>query len=155
MSHVLPAQLPWWVAGPALGLVALYGLANVKLGVSGGWLQLLLLSQRREVTESWRLWFTGGLVGGALVAAALGSGRGSPGYGNLSDVLSPPLLVALLVLVGLAIGHGARWAGGCTSGHGISGCSAGSPESLVATGTFFSVAIVVTFAVHLMTGGAV
>ena len=38
---------------------------------------------------------------------------------------------------------------------GISGCSAGSPESFAATATFFIVAIVVTFGVHLLTGGAV
>ena len=52
-------------------------------------------------------------------------------------------------------GYGARWARGCTSGHGISGCSVGSPESFVATGVFFSVAVVVTLAVHVLTGGAV
>jgi len=154
--HLLPAQLPWWVAGPGIGLcvVALYALANVKLGVSGGWLQLVLLAQRRRVTESWRLWFTGGVVGGAILAAFLGTGHVS-GYGRLSAVLPAPVLAGVLLVVGLLIGYGARWAGGCTSGHGISGCAAGSPESLAATSTFFGVAIAVTFAVHLLTGGAV
>ena len=131
MSQVLPEQLPWWVAGPGVGLcvVALYALANLKLGVSGGWLQLLFLAERRPLTEPWRLWFTGALVAGAFLAAALGAGRTS--------------------------GYGARWAGGCTSGHGISGCSAGSPESFAATATFFGVAVAVTLVVHLLTGGAV
>lgn len=153
---VIPDQLPWWVAGPGVGLcvVALYALAGVKLGVSGGWLQLLFLAERRPLTEAWRLWFTGALVVGAVIAALLGTGR-VDGYGALSDALSPPLLAGVLVLAGLLIGYGARWAGGCTSGHGISGCSAGSPESLAATATFFGVAIVVTFGVHLLTGGAV
>lgn len=43
MSHVIPDQLPWWLAGPGVGLcvAALYALANVRLGVSGGWLQLV------------------------------------------------------------------------------------------------------------------
>ena len=43
MTDLLPAQLPWWVAGPGIGLcvVALYALAGVKLGVSGGWLQVV------------------------------------------------------------------------------------------------------------------
>ena len=156
MVHLLPAQLPWWVAGPGIGLcvVALYALANVKLGVSGGWLQLVLLAQRRRVTESWRLWFTGGVVGGAILAAFLGTGHVS-GYGRLSAVLPAPVLAGVLLVVGLLIGYGARWAGGCTSGHGISGCAAGSPESIAATSTFFGVAIAVTFAVHLLTGGAV
>ena len=157
MSGVLPDQLPWWVAGPGVGLcvVALYGLANARLGVSGGWLQLLLVAQRRPVTEAWRLWFNGGLVVGAVVAAVLGRGFVVHGYGALSAHLPSYALVPLLLVVGLLIGYGARWARGCTSGHGISGCSVGSPESLVATGVFFSVAVVVTLAVHALTGGAV
>jgi hypothetical protein len=38
--NLLPAPLPWWLAGPGLGLcgAALYGLANRRLGVSGAWL---------------------------------------------------------------------------------------------------------------------
>ena len=156
MLHVIPAQLPWWLAGPGVGLcvVALYALANVKLGVSGGWLQLVLLLQRRRATESWRLWFTGGLVGGAFLAAVLGAGRVS-GYGALSRHLPVGALAVVLVVVGLLIGYGARWAGGCTSGHGISGCSAGSPESFAATATFFLVAIVVTAVVHMLSAGAI
>ncbi len=53
MVDVIPDQLPWWVAGPGIGLcvVALYALANLKLGVSGGWLQLLLVLERRPMTE--------------------------------------------------------------------------------------------------------
>ncbi|MGZ4441796.1 MAG: hypothetical protein ACXVXC_01425 [Nocardioidaceae bacterium] len=49
--------------------MTVYALANAKLGVSGGWLQLLLFVERRPLTEPWRLWFTGGLVGGAVLAA--------------------------------------------------------------------------------------
>lgn len=156
MLHVIPDQLPWWLAGPGVGLcvVALYALAGVKLGVSGGWLQLVLLLQRRGTTEPWRLWFTGGLVGGAFAAAALGAGRVT-GYGLLSRHLPAVVLAVVLLVTGLLIGYGARWAGGCTSGHGISGCSAGSPESLAATATFFVVAIVVTVAIHVATAGAV
>ncbi|HEY6931785.1 MAG TPA: YeeE/YedE thiosulfate transporter family protein [Marmoricola sp.] len=156
MPHVIPAQLPWWLAGPGIGLcvVALYALANVKLGVSGGWLQLVFLAQRRPVTEPWRLWFTGGLVAGAFLAAGLGAGRVT-GYGALSRHLPAPVLVVVLLVVGVLIGYGARWAGGCTSGHGISGCSAGSPESFAATATFFAVAIVVTVVVHVLSAGAV
>lgn len=156
MWNLLPDQLPWWAAGPGIGLcvVALYALSNLRLGVSGGWLQLLLFVERRPVTEPWRLWFTGGLIGGAGLAAMLGTGR-TQGYGSLSAALDLPALLAVLLLAGLLIGYGARWAGGCTSGHGISGCSAGSPESIAATATFFGVAIAVTFAVHHLTGGVV
>jgi uncharacterized membrane protein YedE/YeeE len=152
---VIPGQLPWWIAGPGVGLcvVALYAVANLKLGVSGGWLQLVLAVQRRPVSEPWRLWFVLGLAIGAVLAARLGA-RHVSGYGDLSDVLAPVPLVLVLLGVGMLIGYGARWAGGCTSGHGISGCSAGSPESFATTGTFFAVAIAVTFVLHGLTGGA-
>ena len=156
MWDVIPEQLPWWIAGPGIGLcvVALYALANVKLGVSGGWLQVVFLLERRPLTEPWRLWFLGGLVGGAVVAPLLGTAR-THGYGNLSEALGAPALLGLLLVVGVLIGYGAKWAGGCTSGHGSSGCSAGSPESLVATSTFFAVAVAVALVVHLVSGGLV
>lgn len=154
---MLPSQLPWWVAGPGVGVcvVAMYGLANRKLGVSGGWLQVVNAAERRPITEPWRLFFNGGLVIGAVVAAVLGSGRTAAGYGALGAALGAPALVVVLLLVGVAIGYGARWAGGCTSGHGISGCAVRSPDSLAATATFFAVAVVVTLLVHALSGGAV
>lgn len=152
---VLPSQLPWWIAGPGIGLcvVALYGLLNVKLGVSGGWLQLLFIVQGRQVTEAWRLWFNGGLIGGAVGAASLSSGWEFRSYGALSESLSTPLLTVVLLMVGVLIGYGARSAGGCTSGHGISGCSAGSPDSIAATATFFGVAVIVAFILNGVIGG--
>ena len=107
----------------------------------------------REVTEPWRIWFLGGLVVGAVLAALLGTGR-VHGYGALGELLPAPALALVLLLSGLAIGYGARWAGGCTSGHGIAGCSAGNPESFGATATFFGVAVAVTLLLHALTGGS-
>ena len=154
MLEVLPAQLPWWVAGPGIGLTvaALYALGNLRMGVSGAWAQLLLVSRRRPATETWRLWFLGGLVGGAALAAVLGQVR-LRGLGPLGDLMPWPVLVVVLLVSGLALGYGARWAGGCTSGHGLAGCSAGSRGSLVATAVFFGVAVAVTWALHLVSGG--
>jgi uncharacterized membrane protein YedE/YeeE len=153
--HLIPQQLPWWLAGPGIGLcvVAMYGLANARLGVSGGWLQVIAAVRRQPVTEPWRIWFLAGLLAGAGAAGLLGAGRVS-GYGALGHLLSPAALAVVLLLAGVAIGYGARWAGGCTSGHGIAGCSAGSPESFAATATFFGVAVAVTLLLHLLTGGS-
>ena len=39
-------------------------------------------------------------------------------------------------------------------GHGMSGCAAGSPDSVVMTATFFSVAVAVTLGLNALTGGA-
>jgi hypothetical protein len=156
MLGVLPAQLPWWVTGPGVGLcvIALYGLSNARLGVSGSWLAATVAPIEGWRGERWRVVFLGGMIAGALLAALLGTGVTLHGYGQLSVVLTPPVLVPVLLIAGVALGYGSRWAGGCTSGHGLSGCPAGSPDSLATTATFFGTAIVVTFALHLLTGGA-
>ena len=92
---------------------------------------------------------------GALVASFL---RGSPSlrlsYEPLLTVVPLALAPVVLFIGGMAMGYGARWAGGCTSGHGISGSASLSPGSLVATMTFVGVAIALAFAFHFLTGGA-
>ena len=47
----------------------------------------------------------------------------------------------LLIIAGLLVGIGTRISGGCTSGHGISGCGKFSLRSIVATVTFMIVGI--------------
>lgn len=42
---------------------------------------------------------------------------------------------------GVAVGFGTRMSGGCTSGHGLSGCSRFVPRSLLATAVFLGTAI--------------
>lgn len=154
MLGLFDGQLPWWAVGPGLGLcvVAMYALVGARLGVSGGWLSLIARAEGWQ-PESWRRSFIAALVLGSLAAAVLGPPVELHGYGRLSELLPTPVLVVVLLLVGLALGYGARWAGGCTSGHGLSGCATGSPDSLVATATFFAVAVVVTLTLHALTGG--
>jgi len=155
MLEVLPDRLPWWLAGAGVGgcVIVMYAVANLRLGVSGSWLQVLAVARGRRPTEPWRLWFLSGLLGGVAIAAVLGSFH-LHGYGALGATLSPWALVPVLLGDGVAIGYGARWAGGCTSGHGISGCSARSPASFVTTAVFFGTAVVVTLGLHALTGGA-
>ena len=52
----------------------------------------------------------------------------------------------LLIGGGVAVGFGTRMSGGCTSGHGLSGCARIVPRSLVATATFLGAAILLTLA---------
>lgn len=61
--------------------------------------------------------------------------------------LGTPQGVVMLILGGFMIGFGTRYAGGCTSGHSISGMSALQPSSLVATGGFFIGGLIAT---HLL-----
>ncbi|MBX7078701.1 MAG: YeeE/YedE family protein [Nannocystaceae bacterium] len=52
-----------------------------------------------------------------------------------------------LLLGGALVGLGARMAGGCSSGHGLSGVARLQPASLVATATFLAAAIATTWVV--------
>jgi len=148
--------LPWYVGGPIFGLcvAALYAIGNRRLGVSGSYLAVGKVLLRRPGVETWRLWFLGGLVVGAAGAAMAGGRFAEGGYGSLSTTVPAHVLVAMLLGGGVLIGYGARYAGGCTSGHGISGCSSLSGGSYVTTAVFFSTAVAVTWVLHLVSGGA-
>ena len=102
MLDVIGAQLPWWVAGPGVGLcvVALYGLINARLGVSGAWLATIAPVEGWR-PEPWRRTFLLALVGGCVVAALLGPPVVVHGYGRLSEVLPPVVAGA-----GAAAGRG-------------------------------------------------
>ncbi len=58
-------------------------------------------------------------------------------------------LMTLFVGGGL-VGFGTQLAGGCTSGHGLSGASRLVPASLVATLSFFGAAVVFSMALHYL-----
>ena len=153
--EILPERLVWYIAGPLMGLcvVALYALANRPLGATTAYAETFKFLRRRRF-ESWRVWFFAGLIGGAVAAGLLRGGiSGTTGYGALGDFVPLGALVPVLLGAGVVMGFGARWSGGCTSGHGLRGTSSLSPASLAATGTFMATAVAVTALVHLATGG--
>ena len=116
----------------------------------------------------WNLLFFGGIaIGGFLAAfvfanpepvaisqatvrdlAALGVQQGAgllpASLFSWTGLASLPGLV-LMVVGGFLVGFGARYAGGCTSGHGISGLAELQWPSLVAVVGFFVGGIVVSF----------
>lgn len=51
----------------------------------------------------------------------------------------------ILIVAGILVGFGSRYAGGCTSGHGIVGLSSLSMESLIAVGGFFIGGLIMTW----------
>jgi hypothetical protein len=55
-----------------------------------------------------------------------------------------------LMLGGTMVGFGTQMGGGCTSGHGLSGCSRLVPASLLATCMFFGSAVAVSFFVEVI-----
>lgn len=57
----------------------------------------------------------------------------------------------LLIVAGLLVGIGTRFASGCTSGHGVCGLSRLSPHSLAATLSFMAAGFVTVYALrHLL-----
>ncbi len=54
-----------------------------------------------------------------------------------NDALTDPKVLILLIVGGFLVGFGARYAGGCTSGHAISGLSDLQLPSLIAVFGFF------------------
>ena len=158
MIAILPERIPWFVAGPLIGLliVGLYAIANKPLGATKAYANVIAVLGFRPQVEMWRLWYFGGLLAGALIAALL---QGGPtvnlGYGVLGRVLPLPVLIPLLFVGGILMGYGARWAGGCTSGHGLCGTAVRSAGSFVATISFMLTAVGVTLLAHLLTGGII
>jgi uncharacterized membrane protein YedE/YeeE len=151
VGNFLAQRPPAFLLGPLIGLVvvALYWVLNERIGVLGGYSRILERVTGRVGELGWKAWFLFGVIGGAL-AFRLASGFSAPsGYGWLSRTFDAPLpVIGLLVAGGALIGFGAKLAGGCTSGNGIGGCSAGSPASLVATATFMATAIVGSFVIR-------
>lgn len=146
-------QLPWWIGGPVLGLcvVAIRGLLNARLGVTGAFSEVIDRVQRRSPVFDWRGWFLVGLVVGGLVFVLVRGEPGFQGYSWLTDTFDSGVAIGLiLVAAGVLIGFGAKTAGGCTSGNGLTGTSMLSRAALVATATFFGTAIAVSFLIEAL-----
>lgn len=143
-------QLAWYVGGPLLGLcvVALRWLLNERLGATAAWSDAVELVAARGRGLGTGGWLLLGLIAGGVVFGVFGPGL--DGYGWLTDTFSAPVVVVVLVASGVLIGYGAKLAGGCTSGNGLSGNAVLSPASLVATATFFGTAIAVSFLIEAL-----
>lgn len=147
---MLHSQLPWFIAGPVLGLcvVACRALFNARLGITGGFSEIIGRLRAGEPSFDWRGWL---LIGVLLGGTTFALGAGGPdfhGYGWLTTSLHGSARVAIapiLLAAGVLIGYGAKLAGGCTSGNGLSGTASLNPASLAATATFFGTAIAVSF----------
>jgi uncharacterized membrane protein YedE/YeeE len=157
MPDLLPDRIPWFIAGPTLGLliVGMFALANKPLGSVGAYGQVLSLARFRSASEPWRIWFFGGILAGGMLAGLMrGDFAFGFGFGALADELPLPALILALLVGGLLMGYGARWGGGCTMGHGLCGSSTRSAGSIAAMMTFMATAVVVTFLISTLIGGA-
>src|SRR5262245_31230513 len=124
------------IGGLLIGLAAVLMMAaNGRIAGVSGIVAALLRSPGDG--SGWRVAFTAGLLGGAVIAAF--AGLFDPGTVRF------PATGLLAAAAGLLVGAGTSVGGGCTSGHGICGMARLSPRSLVATCVFMAVAFVVVF----------
>ena len=180
-SRVNPVSpLPWYVAGPLIGLVvpALLLVGGKVFGISStlrhACAALPVPGKPPFLRYDWRsagLWnlaFAAGIAVGGFLGLRVFADPGAPlalsaetiealaglGVTDLAGVVPAQLISwgglatpagALMVLGGgFLVGFGARWAGGCTSGHAISGLADLQVPSLVAVVGFFAGGLAVT-----------
>lgn len=144
-SFTLTAAIAALLGGAMIGAAAVW-LAWTQsriAGISGIIGHLIdLLVQRKREHFGWRLAFLLGLIVSPIV------------WRLWFDL--PPVTeqtgVAGLLLGGILVGIGTRYANGCTSGHGICGLSRFSLRSLVAVGTFMSTAMLTVYVVRHLAG---
>jgi uncharacterized membrane protein YedE/YeeE len=146
-----------YVAGGLIGVLAIATMyfSGHPIGASGAYAKAVGVMMKRVApkhTESlpyykkeppaldWEFFLVVGAILGAFLAAASGgelTGRAVPPMwaARFGPEVWPRLLVGLLG--GVAMAYGARVAGGCTSGHGISGALQLSVGSWIALVCFF------------------
>lgn len=146
-----------YLVGALIGILSMatFYFSNKPLGVSTAYARLagllgylvskphtdsLKLFQDKTPKVEWEVMLAFGIVGGAWLAALWG--------GEFKAVLvpalwveqfgtSPALRLGAAFAGGMIMAFGARLAGGCTSGHGISGALQLSVGSWIALATFF------------------
>ncbi|MDQ3934896.1 MAG: YeeE/YedE family protein [Actinomycetota bacterium] len=143
----------WYVIGPLLGLIVVGVLAtlNQRVGVLGGVSDFVERAIGRRPGLGWKAWFLIGVaLGGTLFVALRGGSPLGDDYGWMTRELDGWVAALALMAGGVLIGFGAKSAGGCTAGNGLSGTSHGSPAAFVSMGTFMASAIVVSFAIEAL-----
>jgi uncharacterized membrane protein YedE/YeeE len=145
---------PWWISGTLIGLTVplLYLLAGKAFGISTSLQQVgamcaphsrfEYLSKFDRQGNMWTLIFVVGIAIGGFIA-------------NRFLVAEPVELLPAsfasasgafkLLIGGFLIGFGTRYAGGCTSGHSITGIANFNWPSLLATVCFFAGGLAVTW----------
>jgi len=178
MLEILRQPWPWYAAGAIIGLTVPFLLlvGNKTFGISSslrhlcaacipGRIEFFKYDWRKE---AWNLFFVGGVVVGAFIAArflsdpdpivlakATADHLAAMGITDTGHLLPPEIFawdqlltlrgLVFFLLGGFLVGFGTRWAGGCTSGHSIMGLSILQGPSLVATISFMVGGIIMTW----------
>jgi hypothetical protein len=105
------------------------------------------LAQRVVTTRAALLYVAAIVIGSSIATLQRGAFAFTTTLGPRFEELWGDGLLAVLALFGggIVVGFGTRMAGGCTSGHGLSGCSRLQIGSLASTATFMAAAVAMTF----------
>ena len=106
-----------------------------------------VLARGLVTTRAAMMYVAAVVVGGAIAALQRGDWAITTTLGPQFEALWGDGFFSVFALVfgGVLVGFGTRMAGGCTSGHGLSGCSRFQIGSLVSTATFMAAAVAMTF----------
>lgn len=168
MDYLTLKQWSPYMVGILIGLLNIAALLVSKkpLGASTSFLKIggmiLSLFEKKEVESNeyykkntpkvdWGVMLVIGIVLGAFISSKFSgdfSVTAIPPMWNNEVSSSFPLRFIASILGGILLGIGARWAGGCTSGHGISGTSMLSVISWTATIAFFIGGILSAFLIY-------
>ncbi|WP_175698324.1 YeeE/YedE family protein [Burkholderia ambifaria] len=135
---------PWLslAGGVLIGLAAAWLVAfNGRIAGISGIIGGLFTAGASE--RDWRAAFVAGLIAAPLmmrIAGAAVTPQVDAGWGEL-------------LAAGLLVGIGTRYAGGCTSGHGVCGLSRGATRSIVATAVFMVAGFATVFVRRHVLGG--
>ncbi len=137
---------PWWFSGVLVGLTVplLYLLTGQGFGISTSFQQigamcspnskLAYLRDFNKRKGMWTLMFVIGIAAGGFIANRFLSAERIEFFPESYTSVGGAIR---LLVGGILIGFGTRYAGGCTSGHAITGIANLNWPSLVATIFFF------------------
>ncbi|PYP93800.1 MAG: YeeE/YedE family protein [Gemmatimonadetes bacterium] len=167
MTDLWHRPWPWYVTGPLVGLIAvsLLAIGSKQLGVSSNLRHLCAMLAPGKVSYfgyDWRregLWNLVFILGPhpvAITPAAVTS-LAKLGIRDFSGLVPHELFTWHMLLTprglimfvggGFLIGFGTAYAGGCTSGHGITGLAGLQLASLVTVIAFFAAGAAASFVV--------
>ena len=154
MIDFLLQPWPWWLSGIMIGLTVplLYIMAGKPFGISTSLRHIGAACTPNVGFDyirnhdwrggSWNLVFVVGIIVGSFIAVTFLSSAPvdllPASYYSMGGAIR-------LLGGGVLVGFGTRYAGGCTSGHAITGLSNLNWPSLVATACFFIGGLAVTW----------
>ena len=165
MLHFFSRPWPWYVVGAILGAVAplLLLAGNRQLGVSGNLRTICaailpgnieFLKYDWKENGLWNLAFAVGIMAGGLIGSLLTPYAVAMIPTQIFSLAGLQTIKGFVMMIGggFLVGFGAAYAGGCTSGHGISGVADFQIPSFIAVTSMFGAGMLTSwFIIPLLT----